>query len=93
MKVLMLWDIERCKTLLQTSNALDISKERQEIVFNNELLNFEELHPDFIRVVAERSDELVNAHSRFAKYIGAKRFEAVTPILPPDILWGICINS
>ena len=33
-----------------------------------------------------RSDELVNAHTRFAKYIGAKRFEAVTPVLPPDIL-------
>jgi hypothetical protein len=44
------------------------------------------LHPDFIRVVEQRSNELVNAHTRFAKYLGAKRFEAVTPVLPPDIL-------
>jgi SNF2 family DNA or RNA helicase len=79
-------DIDQCKTLLQTSSALDISTERQEIIFEKEMQHFEELHPDFIAVVAKRSDELVNAHTRFAKYIGAKRFEAVTPVLPPDIL-------
>lgn len=45
-----------------------------------------ELHDDFIKVVEKRSNELVNAHTRFAKYIGAKRFEAVTLVLPPDIL-------
>lgn len=79
-------DIEQCKTLLHTSSALDISTERQEIIFDKELQHFEELHPDFIDVVAKRSEELVNAHTRFAKFIGAKRFEAVTPVLPPDIL-------
>jgi superfamily II DNA or RNA helicase len=79
-------DIDQCKTLLHTSSALDISNARQEIIFDKELQHFEELHPDFIAVVAKRSDELVNAHTRFAKYIGAKRFEAVTPVLPPDIL-------
>lgn len=79
-------DIDQCKTLLNTSSALDISTERQGIIFEKELQHFEELHPDFIKVVEKRSDELVNAHTRFAKYIGAKRFEAVTPVLPPDIL-------
>ena len=79
-------DIEQCKTLLHTSNALDISNERQEIIFEKELKHFQSLHPDFIKVVSDRSEELVNAHTRFAKYIGAKRFEAVTPVLPPDIL-------
>ena len=79
-------DIDQCKTLLHNSNALDISKERQEIIFEKELQHFQELHPDFIKVVETRSEELVNAHTRFAKYIGAKRFEAVTPVLPPDIL-------
>lgn len=79
-------DIQRCKELLNTSNAMDISRERQEIIFEKELEHFKQLHPDFIKVVEKRSDELVNAHTRFAKYIGAKRFEAVTPVLPPDIL-------
>lgn len=79
-------EIDRCKELLHTSNALDISNERQEIIFEKELEHFKQLHPDFIKVVEMRSDELVNAHTRFAKYIGAKRFEAVTPVLPPDIL-------
>lgn len=79
-------EIDRCKELLHTSNTLDISNERQEIIFEKELEHFKQLHPDFIKVVEMRSDELVNAHTRFAKYIGAKRFEAVTPVLPPDIL-------
>jgi len=79
-------DIDVCKKLLHTSNALDISRERREIIFEKELKHFEELHPDFIKVVTTRSEELVNAHTRFAKYLGAKRYEAVTPVLPPDIL-------
>ena len=79
-------EIDRCKELLHSSNALDLSMERQELIFEKELEHFKQLHPDFIKVVEKRSDELVNAHTRFAKYIGAKRFEAVTPVLPPDIL-------
>ena len=79
-------DVEECKRLLHTSSAMDISKERQELIFDKELKHFEELHPDFIKVVENRSEELVNAHTRFAKFLGAKRYEAVTPVLPPDIL-------
>lgn len=79
-------DIDKCKSLLKTANALDVSDERQQIVFEKELKHFEELHPDFIKVVETRADDLVNAHTRFAKYLGAKRFEAVSPVLPPDIL-------
>lgn len=75
-----------CKKLLHTTSALDISHERQELIFEKELKHFEELHPDFIKVVVDRSEELVNAHTRFAKYLGARRYEAVTPVLPPDIL-------
>ena len=79
-------DIDECKRLLHTANAIDISETRQKILFESELKHFEELHPDFIKVVETRSNELVDAHMRFAKYLGAKRFEAVTPVLPPDIL-------
>jgi superfamily II DNA or RNA helicase len=79
-------DIDDCKTLLHTANALDVSQERQKSLFEKELKHFEALHPDFIKVVERRADALVNAHTRFAKYLGAKRFEAVTPVLPPDIL-------
>jgi SNF2 family DNA or RNA helicase len=78
--------VDDCKRLLHTSGALDISRERQELIFEKELQHFEELHPDFIKVVADRAEELVNAHTRFAKFLGARRYEAVTPVLPPDIL-------
>lgn len=78
--------INKCKHLLVTTSALDISRERQEVIFERELEHFKALHPDFIKVVEDRANELVKAHTRFAKYIGAKRYEAVTPVLPPDIL-------
>lgn len=78
--------MDKCKQLLHTSSALDISRERQQIIFQKELQHFEELHPEFIEVVTKRAEELVEAHTRFAKYLGAKRYEAVTPVLPPDIL-------
>jgi SNF2 family DNA or RNA helicase len=78
--------MDDCKRLLHTSSAMDISRERQELIFERELNHFEELHPDFIKVVETRADDLVHAHTRFAKYLGAKRYEAVTPVLPPDIL-------
>lgn len=79
-------DIATCKQLLNEANTLDIPLERQKRIFDEELKHFEQLHPDFIRVVEERSTQLVTAHTRFAKYMGAKRYEAVTPVLPPDIL-------
>lgn len=79
-------EIEQCKALLHSANTIDLSPERQAILFEKELEHFKQLHPDFIKVVEKRSDDLVNAHTRFAKYIGAKRYEAVTPVLPPDIL-------
>jgi superfamily II DNA or RNA helicase len=78
--------VDECKKLLNTTSAFDVTKQRQEIIFEKELDHFKSLHPDFIKVVEDRSNELVKAHTRFAKYIGAKRFEAVTPVLPPDIL-------
>lgn len=79
-------DLDRCKTLLQASDAIDISTARQEMILEAELEHFKQLHPNFIKVVENRSEELVNAHTRFAKYIGSRRFEAVSPVLPPDIL-------
>jgi len=78
--------IDRCKDLLNSTNAIDLSRERQIAIFDKELEYFYKLHDDFIKVVEDRSNELVNAHTRFAKYLGAKRFETVTPVLPPDIL-------
>lgn len=79
-------DINRCKELLLTAIPLDLSHERQTALFERELKHFGDLHPDFIKVVEDRANQLVDAHTRFAKYTGAKRYEAVTPVLPPDIL-------
>ncbi len=79
-------NLNDCKNLLNIIKPLDLSKERQKDIFTKELEYFKTLHPDFIKVVETRSNELIEAHTRFAKFLGAKRFEAVTPVLPPDIL-------
>jgi len=81
---------DRCKELLMNSNALDISMERQQLLFTEEMEHFRQLNPDFIMVVTQRAEKLVEAHTRFAKYLGARRYEAATPVLPPDVL-GIYI--
>jgi superfamily II DNA or RNA helicase len=77
---------EQCKQLLVIANPLNLSEERQQQVFSEELKHFKQLDPDFIRVVEERSDALVKAHSKFGKYLGARRYETVVPVLPPEIL-------
>jgi hypothetical protein len=80
----------KCKELLTTVNAIDISSERQELLFDRELGFFDSVKDVFHKVVEDRADELVRAHMRFSEYLGAKRFETVTPVLPPDVL-GIYI--
>jgi SNF2 family DNA or RNA helicase len=79
-------ELDECKNLLNSVSPLDLSLERQKEIFSKELEYFKTLHPDFIKVVESRSNQLVEAHTRFAKFLGAKRFETVTPVLPPDIL-------
>ncbi len=77
---------ETTKMLLHESLPKDISRERQFDEFKKELGYFEELKNEFHSLALERANHLVEAHSKFGKYLGSKRYEAVTPVLPPDVL-------
>ena len=34
----------------------------------------------------DRANHLVEAHGRFKELVGGRRYEAVKPVLPPDVM-------
>lgn len=78
---------EHCKSLLFEAESIqNLSLERQQDVFQNQVKLFDEKLDQFKRVAEDRAVKLVEAHGRFKTLVGGKRYEAVHPILPPDIL-------
>lgn len=80
-------DYNYCKRLLfEADSAQNLSFERQQDVFLNQVKLFDNKLGQFKKVAEERAIKLVEAHGRFKSLVGGKRYEAVHPILPPDIL-------
>lgn len=78
---------EHCKSLLFEAESIqNLSLERQQDVFQNQVKLFDEKLDLFKHVAEDRAVKLVEAHGRFKTLVGGKRYEAVHPILPPDIL-------
>lgn len=78
---------EHCKSLLFEAESIqNLSLERQQDVFQNQVKLFDEKLDQFKQVAEDRAVKLVEAHGRFKTLVGGKRYEAVHPILPPDIL-------
>lgn len=64
----------------------DISKQRQISVITGEINELEKLNDVLKEVVRERSEKLIEAHERFRKLLGGRRYKVVEPVLPPDVL-------
>ena len=80
-------DYNQCKELLFTAeSARQLSLERQQSELQNQLQLFEGRKQQFIGLAEERARALVEAHGRFKSLVGGRRYKAVYPILPPDIL-------
>lgn len=80
-------DYQTCKTLLfEAESSQNLSSERQQDVFENQMVFFQNKINQFTDLAEERAVKLVEAHGRFKALVGGKRYEAVHPILPPDIL-------
>ena len=80
-------DYKSCKKLIfEAESAQNISPERQQDVFQNQMILFQGKIEQFTSLAEERAVKLVEAHGRFKALVGGKRYEAVHPILPPDIL-------
>src|SRR5690606_27640542 len=80
-------DYQSCKTLLfEAESSENLSAERQQDVFENQMVLFQNKINQFTDLAEERAVKLVEAHGRFKALVGGKRYEAVHPVLPPDIL-------
>lgn len=72
--------------LLHASSKAQLSVQMQQTVFENEASVFKSKTESFKKVAEQRALNLVEAHSRFKELVGGKRYEAVYPVLPPDIM-------
>lgn len=72
--------------LLEASSKVNLSMERQRDTFQKEEEIFQAKAKDFHQLAEKRAINLVEAHGRFKNLVGGKRYEAVHPVLPPDIM-------
>lgn len=72
--------------LLNASSKANLSIERQRDSFEKEQEIFQTRATDFHQLAVARAKNLVEAHGRFKNLVGGKRYEAVHPVLPPDIM-------
>lgn len=78
--------------LLQATSVKALSLPMQQQVFDNEIDIFTRKVENFKKVAEHRAEHLVEAHGRFKELVGGKRYEAVYPVLPPDIMGVYVLN-
>jgi hypothetical protein len=79
------------RELLTTAQSVaGLQLDFQQRTFEEEMKQFEKLEPAFRSLAELRAMKLVEAHGSFKELVGGKRYEAVHPVLPPDVM-GIYI--
>ena len=80
-------DYNSCKLLLlEAQSAINIPHERQEQLFTEVAENYGSLKGEVQELAEVRANHLVDSHSRFKELVGGRRYEAVYPVLPPDVM-------
>ncbi|NVK64979.1 MAG: DEAD/DEAH box helicase [Flavobacteriales bacterium] len=80
-------DYSTCKTLLlEAKSAVNIQPDRQKQLFREVSETYGTLKHEVQTLSEERALHLVESHSRFKELVGGRRFEAVHPVLPPDVM-------
>ena len=80
-------DYTRCKGLLQEAKSTgNLSRERQQQIFNRVKEAYDNLKGEIQELAEERANHLVESHGRFKELVGGNRYEAVHPVLPPDVM-------
>lgn len=78
---------QEAKALLyEARSEKQLSLEMQQSIYKKEEEIFTTKKDDFLQVATERAQHLSDAHDRFRKGSGGKRYEAVYPVLPPDLM-------
>lgn len=80
-------DYATCKgLLLEARSAVNIPHERQQQLFEEVSRTYDSLKGEVQTLSEERAMHLVESHGRFKELVGGRRFEAVHPVLPPDVM-------
>lgn len=66
--------------------SANISEQAKAGFLENELENISEMDKEFDKIALERAEILIEAHERFRKVMGGKRFKVVEPVLPMDLM-------
>lgn len=82
---------DEIKDLMEnTVPTTNLTEQAKEDFLVNELDMIKDIGPNLDQIAVERSEILVEAHERFRKVIGGKRYKVVEPVLPMDLM-GIYI--
>lgn len=80
-------DYTSCKTLLlEAESSQNITFQRQQQLFSEFEQNYGNLRDDIQTLAEKRAENLVEAHGRFKELVGGRKYEAVYPVLPPDVM-------
>ncbi|WP_449258439.1 helicase-related protein [Chlorobium limicola] len=84
---------DEAKDLLHEAvSTSGLSLQMQQEVFESERSLFRAMTPHFMDEAEKRAENLVEAHGRFKELVGGRRYEAVHPVLPPDIMGVYILN-
>jgi hypothetical protein len=80
-------DYQDCKDLLLSARSLvNIPLERQTQLFKEVANTYSTLKTEVQLLAETRALHLVESHGHFKELVGGRRFEAVHPVLPPDVM-------
>ena len=80
-------DKDEVKTLMATAlPSANITDQAKASFLDNEIENISELRKEFDDIALTRAKILIEAHERFRKMMGGKRFKVVEPVLPMDLM-------
>jgi len=78
---------DECKDLLKSvESSRNIPLDRQKQLFNEVSESYDSLRTEIQELSETRAKHLVDAHGRFKELVGGRRYEAVYPVLPPDVM-------
>lgn len=82
-----LLDYTQCKTLLlEAESQQNLTHERQQQLFLEVAESYPDMKTEIQHLSEVRAEHLVEAHGRFKELVGGRRYEAVYPVLPPDVM-------
>ena len=74
------------KLMAHAVPSANITNQAKASFLENELENIFELGDEFDKIALQRAEILIEAHERFRKVMGGKRFKVVEPVLPMDLM-------